>query len=53
MYGFGMAGNQMVTPLSQVEDPSQTYSSATDSESKWTFGLAVNYMWTNTTLNYS
>jgi len=53
MYGFGMAGNQMVTPLSQVEDLSQTYSSTTDTESTWTFGLAVNYMWTNEALNYS
>lgn len=51
MYGFGMAGNQAVTPLASVENPDQTYSSTTDTESTWTLGLAVNYMWNNNTLH--
>ena len=51
MYGFGMDANQVVTPISQVENSEKTFSTTEDTDSTWTFGLAVNYMWNNNTLH--
>ena len=51
MYGFGMRRNQVITPLSNVDTSSNIYSASDETESTWTLGLSVNYLWNNNTLN--
>ena len=52
MYGFGMSPKQVITPLSDVDTSSHVYSASDETESTWTLGLSINYLWNNNTLNF-